>query len=90
MVDVAPILARLRAAGVSPVGITADSRKLGAGEVFAAWPGFRTDGRRYIGSAVERGAAAVLWESADGFNPGAARAFARSGRSARLRRSFGA
>ena len=70
MVDVAPILARLRAAGVSPVGITADSRKLGAGEVFAAWPGFRTDGRRYIGSAVERGAAAVLWESADGFNPG--------------------
>ncbi|WP_068636008.1 UDP-N-acetylmuramoyl-L-alanyl-D-glutamate--2,6-diaminopimelate ligase [Thauera butanivorans] len=67
---VASILACLRAAGVQPAGITADSRKLGAGEVFAAWPGFRTDGRRYLASAIEGGAAAVLWESADGFNPG--------------------
>ncbi len=64
------VLERLRAAGVSPEEITADSRRLGAGAVFAAWPGFQTDGRRFIGAAVERGAAAVLWESADGFNPG--------------------
>jgi len=71
MSRVAPLLERLRIAGVIPTGITADSRKIGAGEVFAAWPGFRTDGRHYIGSAVERGAAAVLWESADGFQPGA-------------------
>lgn len=65
------ILERLGAAGVRPVGITADSRKLGPGEVFAAWPGFRTDGRRFLGTAVECGAAAVLWESGDGFDPGA-------------------
>ncbi len=64
------ILGRLRAAGVVPQGITADSRKVGAGDVFAAWPGFRTDGRRYLGAAVERGASALLWESGDGFNPG--------------------
>ncbi len=61
------LLDRLRAQGVVPVGISADSRRVGAGEVFAAWPGFSTDGRRYIGAAVERGAAAVLWESGDGF-----------------------
>lgn len=64
------VLERLRASGVSPTGITADSRRLGAGQVFAAWPGFQTDGRQFIGAAMERGAAAVLWEAADGFNPG--------------------
>jgi len=66
----APIIERLRAAGVNPVGITADSRRVAAGEVFAAWPGFLTDGRSFIGAAVERGAAAVLWEAADGFDAG--------------------
>jgi UDP-N-acetylmuramoyl-L-alanyl-D-glutamate--2,6-diaminopimelate ligase len=55
---------------VTPSGITADSRRIGPGEVFAAWPGFRTDGRRYLASAIERGAAAVLWESGDGFDAG--------------------
>ncbi|TAH49508.1 MAG: UDP-N-acetylmuramoyl-L-alanyl-D-glutamate--2,6-diaminopimelate ligase [Betaproteobacteria bacterium] len=69
--SIASILERLAAAGVHARGITADSRKLGAGEVFAAWPGYRTDGRRYIDAAVERGAAAVLWESGDGFQAGA-------------------
>ena len=64
------VLEGLRASGVSPTGITADSRRLGAGQVFAAWPGFQTDGRQFIGAAIERGAAAVLWEAADGFNPG--------------------
>ncbi len=61
------VLARLHEAGVIPSGIGADSRSLGEGEVFAAWPGFRTDGRRYIGDAVARGVAAVLWESGDGY-----------------------
>jgi UDP-N-acetylmuramoyl-L-alanyl-D-glutamate--2,6-diaminopimelate ligase len=63
------LLGRLRAAGVSPTGITADSRKIKPGEVFAAWPGLATDGRRFIRSALERGAAAVLWDVADGFRP---------------------
>lgn len=61
------ILMRLRDAGVVPAGISADSRKLGSGDVFAAWPGFATDGRKFIGSAVANGAAAVLWECSDGF-----------------------
>ncbi len=61
------ILARLRESGVNPCGITADSRKLGSGDLFAAWPGFRTDGRRHIAEAVTRGAAGVLWESGDGY-----------------------
>ncbi|QDF95998.1 UDP-N-acetylmuramoyl-L-alanyl-D-glutamate--2,6-diaminopimelate ligase [Azoarcus sp. DD4] len=61
------LLDQLRAQGVSPTGITADSRRIAPGEVFAAWPGYATDGRRYIRAAVERGAAAVLWESGDDF-----------------------
>lgn len=61
------VLNRLREAGVEPRDITADSRRLAAGDVFAAWPGFATDGRRYIGAAVSRGAGAVLWESGDGY-----------------------
>jgi len=61
------LLDELRKAGVTPTGITADSRRVGAGDVFAAWPGFTTDGRRYLRAAVEKGAAAVLWENGDGF-----------------------
>lgn len=61
------VIEQLRAAGVHPSGITADSRRIAAGNVFAAWPGYRTDGRRYLVAAVECGAAAVLWESGDGF-----------------------
>ena len=60
------ILERLRLAGVAVAGITADSRRLQRGELFAAWPGFATDGRRYVAAAVERGAAAVLWDDSDG------------------------
>ncbi|HRD34227.1 MAG TPA: UDP-N-acetylmuramoyl-L-alanyl-D-glutamate--2,6-diaminopimelate ligase [Rhodocyclaceae bacterium] len=61
------ILARLRDQGVTPSSITADSRKLAHGDVFAAWPGFATDGRKFIPAAVANGAAAVVWECGDGF-----------------------
>ncbi len=47
-------------------GLTLDSRKLAGGELFLAVPGFSSDGRNYIESAVSAGAAAVLVE-ADGF-----------------------
>lgn len=40
--------------------ITADSREVRGGAVFAALPGSRTDGRRFIAEAVARGAVAVL------------------------------
>jgi UDP-N-acetylmuramoyl-L-alanyl-D-glutamate--2,6-diaminopimelate ligase len=41
-------------------GLTADSRAVKDGFLFAALPGTRTDGRQYIADAVKRGAAAVL------------------------------
>ena len=41
-------------------GITADSRAVRPGMVFAALPGALADGRRYIGDAVRAGAVAVL------------------------------
>jgi UDP-N-acetylmuramoyl-L-alanyl-D-glutamate--2,6-diaminopimelate ligase len=46
--------------GIEIAGITADSRAVGPGMIFAALPGRKTDGRRFIGTAVARGAAAVL------------------------------
>ncbi len=43
-------------------GLTADSRKVEPGFVFAAMKGVVTDGRKFIGKAVEAGAAAVMGE----------------------------
>ena len=55
--------ANVTAGGIPPVaitGITADSRAVAPGFLFAALPGASIDGRRFIADAVERGAAAVL------------------------------
>jgi UDP-N-acetylmuramoyl-L-alanyl-D-glutamate--2,6-diaminopimelate ligase len=41
-------------------GVTADSRHVVPGDLFAALPGTRMDGRTFIADAVERGAVAVL------------------------------
>lgn len=43
--------------------VTADSRLASAGALFVALPGFKTDGARFIDSAVGKGAAAVVSES---------------------------
>ncbi len=51
------------AAGLPPIpitGLTADSRAVSPGFLFAALPGAKQDGRRFIADAVARGAAAVL------------------------------
>jgi UDP-N-acetylmuramoyl-L-alanyl-D-glutamate--2,6-diaminopimelate ligase len=48
------------AAGMDVRGITANSRDVAPGYLFAALPGARVDGRRFIADAVERGAAAIL------------------------------
>jgi UDP-N-acetylmuramoyl-L-alanyl-D-glutamate--2,6-diaminopimelate ligase len=61
------ILNDLRQQGASIGGLSADSRDLRAGDAFVAYPGARTDGRQHIADALERGAAAVLWER-DGFS----------------------
>lgn len=39
-----------------------DSRRVHAGDAFVAWPGFATDGRRFVAPALEAGASAVLVE----------------------------
>jgi UDP-N-acetylmuramoyl-L-alanyl-D-glutamate--2,6-diaminopimelate ligase len=59
---VPPPLARSwpAAAGLRLSGVTADSRAVRPGFLFAALPGARADGRDFIGEAVARGAAAVL------------------------------
>ncbi len=41
-------------------GLSADSRLVRPGYLFAALAGWRADGARYIGDAIERGAVAVL------------------------------
>lgn len=41
-------------------GITADSRQVKPGTLFAALPGFRSDGRDFIPAAIAAGAAAIL------------------------------
>lgn len=41
-------------------GLALDSRKVQPGDLFAALPGVKTDGRNFIAMAVEKGAAAVL------------------------------
>ncbi|MEO8929425.1 MAG: Mur ligase family protein, partial [Caldimonas sp.] len=45
--------------------LVADSRRVGAGDAFVAWPGQRSDGRRFVGNALVAGASACLVE-ADG------------------------
>ena len=53
----------LAALGVQVQRLRSDSRQVQAGDVFAAFPGERTDGRRFIAQAIAAGASAVLWES---------------------------
>jgi len=49
-----------RASGIEIAGITADSRAVMPGYVFAALRGMRTDGTQFIPDAIEHGAVAVL------------------------------
>ena len=41
-----------------------DSRLVRPGDTFVAYPGHARDGRNYIGQAIAKGAASVLWERA--------------------------
>lgn len=50
-------------ADTAVTGITADSRKVQPGFVFAAMQGVVTDGRKFISNAIEAGAIAVLGEN---------------------------
>jgi hypothetical protein len=61
---VTALLSRLIGRPVTPdpliTGVTADSRKVAPGFLFAALPGSKVDGRAYVESAVASGAAAIL------------------------------
>ncbi|MDE2299284.1 MAG: UDP-N-acetylmuramoyl-L-alanyl-D-glutamate--2,6-diaminopimelate ligase, partial [Burkholderiales bacterium] len=56
-------LAWLAARGVR--ALRTDSRRVGAGDAFIAWPGHAVDGRRFVPQALAAGANACLVE-ADG------------------------
>ena len=45
--------------------LSADSRRLQPGDGFIAWPGRSSDGRRFVASALQAGAAACLVEAAE-------------------------
>ncbi|MBI4984851.1 MAG: UDP-N-acetylmuramoyl-L-alanyl-D-glutamate--2,6-diaminopimelate ligase [Rhodocyclales bacterium] len=57
------VLAAFAAQGVKVTQLCLDSRAVRPGDVFVALRGHHTDGRAYIGDAVERGAAGVLYEA---------------------------
>lgn len=54
--------AMLGALGIEGKGLSADSRNIGPGDTFLAYPGERADGRKYISQAIAAGAGAVIWE----------------------------
>jgi UDP-N-acetylmuramoyl-L-alanyl-D-glutamate--2,6-diaminopimelate ligase len=51
-------------------GVTADSRNVVPGDLFAALPGSRADGRSFIADAVRRGAVAILAPPGTTWPPG--------------------
>ncbi len=55
----------LDALGVSIVRLVTDSRAVGLGDTFVAYPGAKADGRRFIAQAIAQGANAVIWEAQD-------------------------
>ena len=56
------VIDALQSRGVRVTSLAVDSRQISPGDVFIAYPGTRADGRAFITQALERGAAAVLWE----------------------------
>jgi UDP-N-acetylmuramoyl-L-alanyl-D-glutamate--2,6-diaminopimelate ligase len=55
-----PLSAWQAVSGLDVAGVTADSRQVVPGDLFAALPGSHVDGRAFIADAVRRGAIAVL------------------------------
>lgn len=62
LADLVPTSGRIKsgADGIQISGLTADSRAVKPGYLFAALPGTRDDGARFIHDALKRGAVAVL------------------------------
>ena len=58
-------LAALQRQGAMYSGLTADSRRVSEGQIFAAYAGTRMHGRDFVGQAIAAGATAVLWDAAE-------------------------
>jgi UDP-N-acetylmuramyl-tripeptide synthetase len=58
-----PAIARLEQLGIKRVRLIVDSRDVRAGDVFAAYPGAKHDGRQFIEAAARAGAVAVIAQS---------------------------
>jgi UDP-N-acetylmuramoyl-L-alanyl-D-glutamate--2,6-diaminopimelate ligase len=56
------LASELRALAPTARNMTADSRRVGPGDVFLAYPGNVHDGRTHIVQAIHAGAAVVAWE----------------------------
>jgi UDP-N-acetylmuramoyl-L-alanyl-D-glutamate--2,6-diaminopimelate ligase len=54
-------------AAVEVSGVQYDSRRVEAGDVFVAMHGGSSDGNRFVGQAIERGAVAVVTDSREAF-----------------------
>src|ERR1700691_5700049 len=50
------------------LGLSSDSRQVSAGDLFAALPGTRIDGKRFIDDAVARGATVILTDDPASFD----------------------
>ena len=64
---------RRAGANAGVTGVEYDSRRAGPGSLFVAMQGGSTDGNKYIASAAEAGAAAVITDSATAFDKAALR-----------------
>ena len=48
--------------GITPLGLSNDSRSTQVGDLFFAYPGSNQDGRIHVAEAIRQGCAAVVWE----------------------------
>ena len=56
-------LAQLTKLNANISRLVTDSRAVHCGDTFVAYPGEKTDGRKFIAEAIERGANAVIWDA---------------------------
>lgn len=56
-------IAALKDQGVSATSLATDSRLVIQGDIFLAYPGEKTDGRKFISQAIASGANAVIWDN---------------------------
>ncbi len=57
-----PVMGVYGSLDIEITGVSIDSRRIGQGYMFIAVKGTQTDGCKFIDSAVEKGAAAVLYD----------------------------